>query len=86
MVCLNGVCELRYKAYLLAVIHKQMLVFQRLSPYSSEPFETCMSSFVPEVMKSLQQSDQKETLTGAISLCEKIFEVLERSAFEQIFP
>jgi len=29
--------------------------------------------------------DCKETLTGAISLCEKIFEVIDKNAFEQIF-
>lgn len=44
-----------------------------------------MSSFMPEIMNGLQQAESKETLTGAISLCEKIFEVVDKNAFEQIF-
>ena len=36
-------------------------------------------------MNGLQQAESKETLTGAISLCEKIFEVVDKNAFEQIF-
>ena len=40
---------------------------------------------MPEIMNGLQQAESKETLTGAISLCEKIFEVVDKNAFEQIF-
>ena len=44
-----------------------------------------MAPIMTQVTASLQQVSQKETLIGAVILCGKIFEVLDRGAFEAEF-
>ena len=45
-----------------------------------------MAGLVEGISKGLQEFESKETMTGAIFLCEKVLEVTERGIFEQVFP
>ncbi len=38
-----------------------------------------------EILRSLEQADNKETLIGAINLCDCIFSILDMNTFEQAF-
>jgi len=83
--CLHNGCEHRFKTQLIANLHQQLTCYQKLSHFDSDPFTTCLQTVVPEILKGLEQSESKETLMGAIALCECIFNVLDQSSFEQAF-
>ena len=84
-ICLSEHCETKFKAQLTASIFKHLIVFQKFSMYSQEPFGTCLQTMVSLIMQALQCHDKKETLIGAIKLSECVLAILDEQRFEQIF-
>ena len=49
-ICLSEHCETKFKAQLTASIFKHLIVFQKFSMYSQEPFGTCLQTMVSLIM------------------------------------
>ena len=75
----------KYKKQFPIIITRQLNVLYTLTKKEEEHFNTFLGNMIKQIMAAMTQTQDKETLIGAILLTEAVFAVLKPKNFQQAF-